>query len=164
MPWLTRVDQTGPSPMRGRGEEFETVLGLLDSTQQGQGQVLLVEGEPGTGKSLLLAQAGEEAGHRGFLLVVAAAGELSPAPLLAAVNAARATPGNGAGRRETTAPAPRADVVLAGLEELASAGPVLVTADDVQWADPATMQAFRSMPTAAGVLPAVLDPGHGRVS
>jgi hypothetical protein len=78
--------------MRGRGEEFETVLGLLDSTQQGQGQVLLVEGEPGTGKSLLLAQAGEEAGHRGFLLVVAAAGELSPAPLLAAVNAARATP------------------------------------------------------------------------
>jgi predicted ATP-dependent serine protease len=99
--------------MRGRGEEFETVLGLLDSTQQGQ--VLLVEGQPGTGKSLLLARAGEEAGHHGFLLVVAAAGELSPAPLLAAVNAARATPGNGAGRHETTAPAPRADVVLAGL-------------------------------------------------
>ena len=42
-----------------------------------------------------------------------------------------ATRGNGAGRRETTAPAPWADVVLAGLEELASAGPVLVTADDV---------------------------------
>ena len=48
--------------MRGRGAEFETVLGLLDSTQQGQGQVLLVEGEPGTGKSLLLARADEEAG------------------------------------------------------------------------------------------------------
>jgi hypothetical protein len=32
--------------MRGRGAEFETVLGLLDSTRQGQGQVLLVEGEP----------------------------------------------------------------------------------------------------------------------
>jgi DNA-binding CsgD family transcriptional regulator len=132
--------------MRGRGAEFETVLGLLDSTQQGQGQVLLVEGEPGTGKSLLLARAGEEAGHRGFLLVAAAADELSPAPLLGAVSAARVTPGNGAGRRETTAPAPWADVVLAGLEELGSAGPVLITADDVQWADPATMQAFRSMP------------------
>jgi hypothetical protein len=101
--------------MQGRGEEFETVLGLLDSTQQGQGQVLLVEGEPGTRKSLLLARAGEEAGHRGFLLVAVAAGELSPAPLLAAVNAARATPGNGAGRRETTAPAPWADVLLAGV-------------------------------------------------
>ena len=79
--------------MRGRRAEFETVLGLLDSTQQGQGQVLLVEGEPGTGKSLLLARADEEAGHRGFLLVAAAVSELSPVPLLAAVNAARAAVG-----------------------------------------------------------------------
>jgi hypothetical protein len=35
--------------MRRRRAEFETVLGLLDSTQQGQGQVLLVEGEPAPG-------------------------------------------------------------------------------------------------------------------
>jgi DNA-binding CsgD family transcriptional regulator len=35
--------------MRGRGAEFETVLGLLDGTQQGQGRLLLIEGEPGTG-------------------------------------------------------------------------------------------------------------------
>jgi hypothetical protein len=35
--------------MRGRGAEFETVLGLLDGMQQGQGRVLLVEGEPGAG-------------------------------------------------------------------------------------------------------------------
>ena len=48
--------------MRGRGAEFETVLGLLDSTQQGQGQVLLVEGEPGTGKSLLLARGAAKRG------------------------------------------------------------------------------------------------------
>ena len=32
------------------------------------------------------------------------------------------------------------------LEELAAAGPVLVTVDDVQWADQATMHAFRSLP------------------
>ena len=80
--------------MRGRRAEFESTLGLLDGTQQGQGRLLLVEGEPGTGKSLLL----------------------SPAPS------------------------------LDGLEELASAGPVLVTVDDVQWADLATTQALRSMP------------------
>ena len=102
--------------MRGRGAEFEAVLGLLDGTQQGQGRVLLVEGEPGAGKSLLLARAGEEAGRRGFRLVAAAADELSPAP------------------------------ALDGLEELASAGPVLVTVDNVQWADLATTQALRSMP------------------
>ena len=54
------------SPMRRRGAEFETVLGLLDGTQQGQGRVLLVEGEPGTGESLLLARAGEEQAGGGF--------------------------------------------------------------------------------------------------
>jgi hypothetical protein len=45
------------SPMLGRGAEFETVLGLLDDTRQGQGRVLLVEGEPGMRESLLLARA-----------------------------------------------------------------------------------------------------------
>ena len=39
-------------------------------------------------------------------------------------------------------PAPSLD----GLEEPASAGPVLVTVDNVQWADLATTQALRSMP------------------
>ena len=59
------------SPIRGRGAEFETVLGLLDGTQQRQGRALLVEGEPGSGKSLLLARAGEEAGRPGFRVVAA---------------------------------------------------------------------------------------------
>ncbi|HEY2639591.1 MAG TPA: hypothetical protein VGI66_06860 [Streptosporangiaceae bacterium] len=39
---LTRVHRC-----EGTGAEFETVLGLLDGTQLGQGRVLL-EGEPGT--------------------------------------------------------------------------------------------------------------------
>jgi len=114
--------------MRGRGAAFETVLGLLDSTQQGQGQVLLVEGEPGTGKSLLLARADEEAGHCGFLLVAAAAGELSPAPF--ARGGQRRAGHAGERRRPPRDDGARA-VGLTGLEELASAGPVLVTADDV---------------------------------
>ncbi len=109
--------------MRGRGAEFETVLGLLDGTQQGQGRVLLVGGEPGTGKSLLLARAGEEAGRRGFRVLAAAADELSPAPS------------------------------LDGLDGLVSAGPVLVTVDNVQWADLATTQALRSMPRLLGSYP-----------
>ena len=56
-------------------------------------------------------------------MVAAAAGELSPAPS------------------------------LDGLEELASAGPVLVTVDNVQWADLPTTQALRSMPRLLGSYP-----------
>jgi DNA-binding CsgD family transcriptional regulator len=147
-------DRAGPpdtSLIRGRAAEYEVLLSLLRSTEEGQGKILLVEGDPGTGKSLLLATAAREAGQRGFPLVAAAADELSQAtplaPLLTALHASMALPQRSSRHHgPAAAPAAGAPMVLAGLEELASAGPVLVTVDDVQWADPATVQAFRSMP------------------
>jgi len=124
------------SPMRGRAAEYDAVLGLLASTAEGQGKILLVEGDPGTGKSLLLAAAAREARERGFPLVTAVADELSRAtplaPLLSAV-------------RATATAAPSVGTVFTRLEELAAEGPVLVTVDDVQWADQATMHASRSL-------------------
>jgi DNA-binding CsgD family transcriptional regulator len=131
------ADPTDDRPMRGRAAEYEAVLGLLASTEECQGKVLLVEGDPGTGKSLLLDTAGREARGRDFHLVAAAANELSQAtplaPLLGALHA-------------TTTAATSARTVHARLEELAAAGPVLVTADDVQCADQYTMRALRSLP------------------
>ena len=47
----------GANPPRGRAAEYDTVLSLLASTAEGQGKILLVEGDPGMGKSLLLAMA-----------------------------------------------------------------------------------------------------------
>ena len=132
-----QVDSPDASPMRGRAVEYDAVLSLLASTAEGQGKILLVEGDPGTGKSLLLAAAAQEARERGFSLVTVVADELSQAtplaPLLSAVHA-MATAG------------PSISTVLAGLEGLAAVGPVLVTVDDVQWADQASMHAFRSLP------------------
>ena len=132
-----QADSPDASPMRGRAAEYDTVLNLLASTAEGQGKILLVEGDPGTGKSLLLSAAAREARERGFPLVTAVADELSQAtPLAPLLSAVHATP---------TA-APSVGTVFTRLEELAAAGPVLVTVDDVQWADQATMQAFRSLP------------------
>ena len=134
------ADQADPpdaNPMRGRAAEYDAVLSLLASTAEGQGKILLVEGDPGTGKSLLLAAAAREARVRGFSLVTAVADELSQAtplaPLLSAVDA-------------TATAAPSVGTVFTRLEGVAAAGPVLVTVDDVQWADHATMHAFRSLP------------------
>jgi len=104
--------------MRGRGAEFETVLGLLDSAAG-----------PGPG----LARR-RRTGHR----EVAAAG-----PGWRRSRPSRFSPGCRGGQRRAGHAGERrrpprddgarawADVVLTGLEELASAGPVLVTADDV---------------------------------
>ena len=131
--------------MRERGEESETVLGLLDRASRARARSCSSKANRASGSRCCWPGLAKKQAIAAFSWLPQRPASY-PAPLLAAVNAARATPGNGAGRRETTAPAPRADVVLAGLEELASAGPVLLTADDVQWADPATMQAFRSMP------------------
>jgi predicted ATPase len=132
-----QADSPDASPMRGRATEYETVLSLLAGTAEGQGNILLVEGDPGTGKSLLLAAAAREARERGFSLVTAAADELSQAtplaPLLSAVHA-------------TATEAPSVGTVFTRLEGLATAGAVLVIVDDVQWADQATMHAFRSLP------------------
>jgi DNA-binding CsgD family transcriptional regulator/tetratricopeptide (TPR) repeat protein len=132
-----QADPPDASPMRGRAAEYDAVLGLLTSTAEGQAKILLVEGDPGTGKSLLLAAAAREARERGFSLVTAVADELSQAmplaPLLSAVHA-------------TATAAPSVGTAFARLEGLAAAGPVLVTVDDVQWADQATLHAFRSLP------------------
>ena len=130
-------DLPDASPMRGRAAEHDAVVNLLANTADGEGNILLVEGDPGMGKSLLLAAAGREGEERGFALVAAVADELSQAmplaPLLSAVHAA------------TTA-TPSADVVLTELDKLAAAGPVLVTVDDVQRTDRETVHALRSLP------------------
>lgn len=56
-----RVRSAGEGVMRGRDAEQQVVRGLLRRAQQGLGGVVLVEGEPGMGKSRLLSEATDEA-------------------------------------------------------------------------------------------------------
>lgn len=137
-------DLPDASPMRGRTTEHDVVVNLLANTVDGEGKILLVEGDPGMGKSLLLAAAGREGEERGFALVAAVADELSQAmplaPLLSAVHAAATA-------------TPPVDVVLTELDKLAAAGPVLVTVDDVQRTDRETVRALRSLPRLLAACP-----------
>jgi DNA-binding CsgD family transcriptional regulator/tetratricopeptide (TPR) repeat protein len=145
----------GPRPagqevMRGRAAEQKTVRDLLGRARRGRGGVVLVEGEPGLGRSLLLREATDEAAAQGFSLATGAADQLSRAIPLFALRAA--LPGAFAGPAgESRHDLPGAIgwwicQVRGYLEQRAAAHPVLVCLDDLQWADPATLAALRTLP------------------
>ena len=71
------MPSAGNEAIRGRDAEQRTVRGLLRQTQRGLGGVLLVEGELGIGKSLLLRESEREAAGHGFSLAAGAADQLS---------------------------------------------------------------------------------------
>jgi DNA-binding CsgD family transcriptional regulator/tetratricopeptide (TPR) repeat protein len=163
--------------MRGREHELQLAGDCLREAAQGHGRVLLIEGEPGIGRSALLAEVTALAGRRGFALATAAAdelGQLMPfAPLTAALpespgdlaalpprkpDPARhpATARNPAAAAAAAAANPAGaarDFPLAGfgviqalVERRTAAGPVLISLDDLHWADPATLTALRVLP------------------
>lgn len=137
--------------LRGRVGELRSVVELLDSAATGHGAILLVDGAPGIGKTRLLAAAEDRATHHGFSLARAHADELPRplplAPLFAGLDLA--PPGGTRARGPATQ-----GQMLACLEKLAvqtgklaARGPVLITLDDVQWADVTTIAALRALPT-----------------
>ena len=142
----------GMDTVSGREGERRQVRDLLLRARRGIGGVLLVEGEPGIGKSALLRDCVGQAAGLGFSLAVGAADPLGEAiPFFAlrqALGDAFATlTADGDGRRR------RADAPLwwigqlrAHLTQRAAAAPVLVCVDDVQWSAAATLAALRALP------------------
>ncbi|GGK78695.1 helix-turn-helix transcriptional regulator [Sphaerisporangium melleum] len=135
--------------MRGREPEWHIVNRLLRAAEHGGGGTLLIEGEPGAGKSLLLAEAAAQAARQGFLLAVAGATGAATHP------ERDETPGGDA-RPEAADPRARA---LRRLRARLSRGtadhPVLVGLDDLQCADAATLAALRTLHARLGASRAV---------
>ncbi|MFF3438499.1 AAA family ATPase [Streptosporangium sp. NPDC002721] len=146
--------------MRGRKDEWAAVLALLGGVTSATGNVVLVEGEPGTGKSLLLAEAASAATARGTAVASGRAdelGRLTPlGPLLAALGDSPTLPIPMT--RSTSPDGPGlllwlAEQVRTSLERRLASGPLLVVLDDLQWADPATVMALRTMPSRLASYP-----------
>jgi len=135
-----------------RGEpEQRIVRNLLRRAQQGAGGVVLVEGEPGIGKSRLLCEAVGDAAGQGFSLAAGAADQIGRALPFFALRAALGEPftrftANVSDRDLSDAPAWWISQMHAHLEQRAGVTPVLVCLDDLQWASPATLTALRTLP------------------
>jgi DNA-binding NarL/FixJ family response regulator len=121
---------------------------LLRRAQLGAGGVLLVDGEPGSGKSLLLRDATDEAADQGFSLATGAADPLGQAIPFFPLRAALREPftADDPDRDRSDATAWWITQMRAHLERRAAAAPVLVCLDDLHWASPATLAALRALP------------------
>ena len=141
----------GMDTVRGREAEQRLARELLLHAQRGSGGVLLVEGEPGIGKSAFLRDAVGAAAELGFSLAVGAADPLGRTIPFFTL---RQTLGESFGKIGTERDERgRADVPMwwigqmrAHLTQRAAANPVLVCVDDVQWSCAATLAALRGLP------------------
>ena len=141
----------GREVVRGREAEQKMVRDLLRRARQGMGGVILVDGEPGIGKSLLLRDAIGEAAEQGFSLAAGVADQLGQAIPFFALRAALREPFAGLtadypGRDLPDATAWWMTQIRAHLEQRAAAAPVLVCLDDLHWASPATLAVLRALP------------------
>ncbi|MEU8398291.1 AAA family ATPase [Nonomuraea sp. NPDC048892] len=139
--------------MRGRDREWRHVESLLRRLRRGGSGTLLVDGEPGSGKSRLLSEAVAEASERGIGVVhgrVEELGELAPCSMLLDALDLRSEPGGDDG--STRSGSLDLERLRAGFERLAT-GPVLAVFDDLQRADPATLRMLHTLHDLLANLP-----------
>jgi predicted ATPase len=164
---LTRLPR-----LRDRETELAVLSRAVEDVARGRPAIVLLEGEAGIGKTRLLDEALELARHRGMLVAAGQAAELTRArpfrlvtaafgctqaardPRRAAIAALLAARGaDGEPVTVTSDPGLRFRVVDAFTdlaEELAVSGPLLIGADDLQWADPSSLLMLGSVAPQAG--------------
>jgi len=147
----------------GRQRQVDLVRGWVADLATGRGRAALIEGEPGIGKSSLMRVATAEADRAGYRVLWASCDELSRAfPLLPLLDAlgGRGIPASDVEiaqmLRTDVSRGNRVDVVAAAVErllvlvdQLCTATPVLLVVDDLQWADPATVQTLGRLARSA---------------
>ena len=167
---MSPVTQAGP--LIGRDSEMAVLTGLVKEVSLGRGTSVLIEGEPGIGKSALvraLVAAVPEAGCQAFW---GAGDELGQAlPLVAFLDGLRVRDpstnprrnaivrllrGEIAADRGTDVPAALAEQLLALVTEQCTTRPTILVVDDLQWADPASITLWGRLARSARQMPLLL--------
>ena len=162
-----------PLPFAGRERELATLRSLLERTEGGEGGFVLVAGEAGGGKTRLVAELGREAAARGVLVLYGARGcRARPTSPSASGSSCwrrgRARHARGLRRRPRRAaraarararpaatPAEEADsyalqsAISELLRRMSRVQPLLLVADDLQWADAETLHFLRRLARSA---------------
>jgi DNA-binding CsgD family transcriptional regulator len=151
----------------GRADELAHLRAAVEDVAEGGGQVVLVEGEPGIGKTALLATGLAAAPRRGCRVLWTVADELARqlplAALLACLDARQQADVVGepvaddgiAGHALDPVPA-MVERLLVVVERLCLKSPVVLVLDDLQWADEASLAAVRRLSAMVDQLPLLL--------
>lgn len=152
----------------GRAAELDAFEAAQAELDTGRGGSILVEGEPGIGKSAVLEAGAALARARGFRVVYAACDELETRYPLAVMSRALGTGDAAAGRPAASeargpgrgVPLLAEDPVVVEAERLlevvdrwCAAAPMVMVLDDLQWADDASLQLWRRLSRAVSQLP-----------
>jgi DNA-binding CsgD family transcriptional regulator len=143
---MPRQRSASRAVLLGRGAEQKMIRDLLRRAQQGAGGVILVDGEPGIGKSGLLRDATDEAAELGFSLATGAADQLAQAIPFCPLRTALRESFTGLAADHHDSIAWWIAEIRAHLEQRAAIAPVLLCLDDLHWASPATLAVLRALP------------------
>lgn len=156
----------------GRDSETALLNGLLIELSRGRGSSVLLEGEPGIGKSTLVRATVARAQEVGCQVFWGSGDELGQAlPLLPFLDAlqvrepsanprrttiARLMRGEVASDRGTNVPAVVAEQLLALVAEQCAIRPAILVVDDLQWADEASVALWARLARSVRQVPLLL--------
>ncbi|GHE68629.1 LuxR C-terminal-related transcriptional regulator [Streptomyces vinaceus] len=149
----------------GREAQREELRDWVRAGARGRGGRLVVEGEPGAGRTAYVREALAEAGALGLRVRYAAAEPFTAElPLRAALDCLHPEGADRAAvidllreareaRRPGGAWLAAMDLMVSGVGQWCARGPVLLVLDDVHWADPASLLLWRRLGREADRLP-----------
>jgi DNA-binding CsgD family transcriptional regulator len=150
----------------GRGGELALLAGLVAGVAAGVGGVVLVEGEQGIGKSSVLRTGlagAQAAGCRVFWGAAEELGQRFPLQLMMECLGSAAEPEQAGELLTGSGGVMSGDPVVAGVERLlavadrlCAAAPVVLVAEDLQWADEASVLVWSRLCRAARQMPLLL--------
>ena len=156
----------------GRDAEKAMLVGLVGEAARGQGRSVLIEGEPGIGKSALVRAALAEATEAGCQVFWGVGDELGQAlPLLPFLDGLRVREPSSSPRRNTIlrllrgelaadrgtdVSAALAEQLLALVGEQCAVQPAILVIDDLQWADQASVALWGRLARSVRQVPLLL--------